>query len=682
MPYPAAAVDRREAVAIEKRIEAYRLYQEGLTPTEIARKLNVKPGTVRSWKKRDGWEDADATQRKRATQETEKQQRRNYETNKRIAREIDNSPLTDKEKDFCLHYIGCYNATQSAYKAGYKGSYPTIKNVGYDLLRKPTIKSLIEYLKQIKRETMLAGIDDLIDLHMRIAFADLTGFMQWGFNGFSNGSFLLPSELVDGNLVKEVSVTADGMKLKLEDRQKSLEFLERYFLINPMDKHKQAYENGKLELESRRIDAIVKSAEITAGGSAHTIIPDAVWQGLMNEAYAEFLTDDRPTQIFYGGASSGKSFGILGQRTVRDVMTGKRNYLIVRKTARTLRNSSFNEIRKCILRMDLEKEFSINKTDMLITHRPSGNQILFAGLDDVEKVKSITPMTGVLTDIVIEEATETDYNDFKNLVKRLRGGDEKIIKRTTLLFNPILQDHWIYEQFFAGKWDDRKNYYGDSELLIRKTTYKDNRWLTEDDKKKLEDETDKYYYDVYTLGNWGILGNLIFTNWETMDLSAKAKTWAKYHNGLDFGFFPDPVALVRVGFDRAKKEVYIFQEFGGTGYTNDMLAEEIKPIIGREVVTCDSAEPKSIQELNNFGIMAVPAKKGPGSVEFGIKWLQRQKIIIDPSCTQTISEIKRYKYQEDRNGNVLPKPVDRDNHFCSDALRYALEAEMVEVQVR
>ncbi len=433
-------------------------------------------------------------------------------------------------------------------------------------------------------------------------------------------------------------------------------------------------------IEKNRAEAALKSAETTAVNPL-VIIPDGVWRGLMNDAYAEFLTDDRPLQIFYGGASSGKSFGILGQRTVRDVMTGKRNYLIVRKTARTLRNSSFNEIRKCIVRMDLEKEFSINKTEMAITHKASGCQVLFAGLDDVEKVKSITPATGVLTDVVVEEATETDYNDFKQLQKRLRGGDESIIKRITLIFNPILKDHWIYEEFFLGKWDEAKSYYGDENQLIRKTTYKDNRWLTPDDIAKLENETDRYYYEVYTLGNWGVLGNLIFTNWETRDLTELRKTWAKYHNGLDFGFFPDPTAFIRCGFDRAKNEVYVFHTDGGQNLLNDDIATMLKPVIRRELITCDSAEPKSIQELNNFGVQAIPAQKGPGSVEFGIKWLQRMKIIVDPRCTELISELQKYKYQEDRNGKVLPKPVDRDNHWI-DALRYALEKEMVEVTVR
>lgn len=362
-------------------------------------------------------------------------------------------------------------------------------------------------------------------------------------------------------------------------------------------------------------------------------------------------------------------------------MTGKRNYLICRKVAGTIRRSAFNEIWKCITRMDLEGEFERNKSEMIVTHKPTRCQILFSGLDDVEKVKSITPEKGVITDIIVEEATETDYDDYKQLDKRLRGDTgDNTVKRITLLFNPILQDHWIYTEFFAGKWDDSKDYYCDDDLLILRTTYKDNRWLTPDDIRKLENETDKYYYDVYTLGKWGVLGNLIYTNWEVKDLGELYKATHHFHNGQDFGFFPDPAAFVRASYNRAKKEIYIFLEKGGTDMTNDMLAEVLKPVIRKEVLTCDSAEPKSIQELNNFGINAVPAVKGPDSLEFGIKWLQRQKIFIDPRCVNIILEFKKYKYQEDRNGRVLPKPVDRDNHYL-DALRYALESVMLETKV-
>lgn len=127
-----------------------------------------------------------------------------------------------------------------------------------------------------------------------------------------------------------------------------------------------------------------------------------------------------------------------------------------------------------------------------------------AGLDDVQKIKSITPKKGVITDIWIEEATECDENDIKELTKRLRGITKGIKKRITLTFNPILRSHWIFKKYFGNFGDDDKEY-RDENLLIQKTTYKDNRFLEQDDIDDLEDETDEYFYQVYTLGNWGVL---------------------------------------------------------------------------------------------------------------------------------------------------------------------------------
>ncbi len=669
----------KEGEVMSQREEAKKLFDEGLSYAEISERLNIPSNMLRSWKSRYKWESVAQHKPQHQPQRNTKKATNSKQrtTSDQISAKVE-IPLTDAQEMFCQIFVRQLNATMAYMKSHVGCTYNSAMSAGPRLLGNVRVRARIEQLKAEKLKTIMVGKDDIVEKHMRIAFADITNYATWGFDGSDNQFAAMPSEMVDGDLVKSVSKSDKGFRIELHDPQKSLEWLSNYFSMNPMDQHKIDYDLKKLALEENKL-AIEKSV-ISAGS---IIIPDAVWRGLMNDVYAEYLTANQPTQIFFGGSSSGKSFAILGQRVVRDVMTGKRNYLIVRKTARTLRNSSFNEIWKCISRMDLEGEFNRNKTDMIITHKASGCQILFCGLDDVEKIKSITPQVGVITDILIEEATEIEYSDYKSLVKRLRGdtGDATIIKRMTFLFNPILQDHWIYTEFFAGKWDDTKNYYADDKQLILRTTYKDNRWLTEDDIRKLEDETDKYYYDVYTLGKWGILGNLIFTNWTVEDLSKKAKTWAKYHNGLDFGFYPDPAAFVRVGYDRARKEVYIFMERGGTHLTNDILAEDIKPVIGKEVVTCDSAEPKSIQELNNYGINAVPAVKGPGSVEFGIKWLQRQKILIDVSCTQTISEIRKFKYMEDRNGNVLPKPVDRDNHFCSDALRYALEQIMVETKV-
>jgi phage terminase large subunit len=392
---------------------------------------------------------------------------------------------------------------------------------------------------------------------------------------------------------------------------------------------------------------------------------------VFNPVYVPHLQNGARTQIFYGGAGSGKSV-FLAQRCVMDILQGGRNYLITRAVARTIRGSVFNEICRVINGWGLDGLFTINKTDMLITCS-NGYQIIFAGLDDSEKLKSIIPAKGVLTDIWIEEATETDRMTVKALYKRQRGGSSSIAKRMILSFNPILQSHWIYEEYFSKiAWRDNQTEYISEDISIQKTWYIHNKFLTPDDVRDLENETDKYYYNVYTLGNWGILGNVIFTNWRVEDLSSMREQFTNTRNGLDFGFSSDPAALSRSHYDRVRKTIYFFDEVYETGLTNPMLAGVLKPLINTERVVCDSAEPKSIQELRDNGINATPARKGKDSVNFGIQWLQQQTLVIDTSCINTRNEIQQYKWKEDKNGLAIRQPVEHNNHLI-DATRYAYE---------
>jgi phage terminase large subunit len=394
---------------------------------------------------------------------------------------------------------------------------------------------------------------------------------------------------------------------------------------------------------------------------------------VFNKAYRPFLNDETPIQIFYGGSGSGKSV-FLVQRALIDVFGGGRNYLVCRQIGRTVRGSVAQEFIKTITTWGLQAEFDINKTDNTITCH-NGYQIIFTGLDDVEKLKSITPSKGVITDVWIEEATEIEPAAMKQLDKRLRGGSEGVNKRIIMSFNPILQSHWIYQDYFASiGWADTQTEYHSPELSILKTTYKDNRFLTKQDVARLEGEKDKYYYSVYTLGNWGILGNVIFTNWTVEDLSGMADQFTNHRNGLDFGFSSDPAALWVSHYDRAHKTIYVYDEMYERGLTNDMLAAEIKKRING-YVTCDSAEPKSIQELQNAGINAMSAKKGKDSVSFGIQWMQQQRIVIDTKCVNAKNEISTYHWKEDKDGNAMRVPSEKNNHLI-DAGRYALEDDM------
>lgn len=190
-----------------------------------------------------------------------------------------------------------------------------------------------------------------------------------------------------------------------------------------------------------------------------------------NKVYYRHLQNDHRYQLYYGGSSSGKSF-FLATRAVLDCLAG-RNYIVVRKVAKTIRGSCWNEIMKVISRYNLTDQFRIRQSDMIIEAKHSGAQIVFAGLDDVEKIKSITPAKGVFTDIWMEEATECDYGDYKQLDKRLRGR-AAFKKRFTMSFNPVYITHWIYLEFFSI-WDDTKNYAATDKLSILKTTHRDNR---------------------------------------------------------------------------------------------------------------------------------------------------------------------------------------------------------------
>lgn len=220
---------------------------------------------------------------------------------------------------------------------------------------------------------------------------------------------------------------------------------------------------------------------------------------VFNDVYIPYLDNEDRYLVFYGGGSSGKSY-FIAQRYIYKMLKNKRcNVLIARQTGDTNRKSTFPLMKQVINQWNLNEHFKINESDMRIKCLMNGNEIAFAGLDDVEKIKSITFESGELTDIWCEEATEMLETDINQLKVRLRGGKSK--KQMVLSFNPINIQHWI------------KGHFIDSGLAtVCFTTYKDNKFLSEDDKQALEafKDIDEYYYEVYCLGHWGIIGKTVF----------------------------------------------------------------------------------------------------------------------------------------------------------------------------
>lgn len=220
---------------------------------------------------------------------------------------------------------------------------------------------------------------------------------------------------------------------------------------------------------------------------------------VFNDVYLPYLENEDRYLLFYGGGSSGKSYFIAQRFIYKLIHPTRCNLLVVRQTGDTNRKSTFPLLKQVISNWNISKHFKINESDMRIKCLLTGNEVAFAGLDDVEKIKSITFENGELTDIWVEEATETQEADINQLKVRLRGGKSK--KQIVLSFNPINVQHWIKRHFIDSKL-----------ATVCFSTYKDNKFLTDDDRKALEDlkYTDEYTYNVYCLGQWGILGKTVF----------------------------------------------------------------------------------------------------------------------------------------------------------------------------
>jgi len=394
----------------------------------------------------------------------------------------------------------------------------------------------------------------------------------------------------------------------------------------------------------------------------------------INDVYYDYLTDVTPTQIFFGGASSGKSYFILAQRTVLDLLNGDRNFLVLMKDDKQNRSTTFNEIVKGIDKMGVRKKFKVMESTMLITCRLNGRQVLFSGLSDSEALKGVTPRKGVITDIIIEEATRITEDDYRLATKRLRGGEEDIVKRMTMLFNPIFRSHWIYRVFFAGKFKDNDWKYRDKNLSILRTIYKHNLTLTRDDIDRIESETSEYHKMVYLEGKWGVLGDVIFSNWTTASLVDIYENFGVYDNGLDFGYSVHPSSFVNCAI--RGDEIFIFKNIYGKGIDNEPLAEQILHIIGHGTVWCDCEDAKSIAKLNNLGVNACPVKKGRDSVWYGIQWLQRKRIIIEEELQDVINEFSIYQWKKDKYGDATNQPAHPGSNV-PDSVRYAFEHRMI-----
>jgi len=259
-----------------------------------------------------------------------------------------------------------------------------------------------------------------------------------------------------------------------------------------------------------------------------TIAKVQINQEVFNTAYLPYLENDTRYEIFYGGSGSGKSHFIAQRMIYRHMKESGHNTLVVRKVAATNRISTFPLLKQVISEWGVGKLFKINEADMRIRCIHTGNEIAFVGLDDVEKIKSVTFEHGILTSVWCEEASEIEQDDFTQLNLRLRG-QAKVPMQITLSFNPIVASHWLKSYFFDREVED---------CIILKTTYRDNRFLDEAYKRTLEamKETDYYHFMVYCEGNWGLIGRSVFDSKALSERMAEIKNHPYLRGGFVFEY--------------------------------------------------------------------------------------------------------------------------------------------------
>lgn len=396
---------------------------------------------------------------------------------------------------------------------------------------------------------------------------------------------------------------------------------------------------------------------------------------LVGGGYDDFWHCRRRYRVVKGGKASKKSTTAALWYIYHIMKYPGANLLVIRRVMDTHRNSTLASLQMAVDKLGVGRLWKTTRSPLEMTYIPTGQKILFRGMDDWQKVAGITVPVGYLCWVWVEEAYELEREgDFDKLDLSAPRGQvpEPLFKQTTLTFNPWNEGHWLKSKFFDRPRED---------ALVLTTNYLCNEFLDDRDRaiyERMRVEAPRQY-DVAGLGNWGVSEGLVFENWEVAGFEVAAvtaeKPWQWRHIfGLDYGYSNDPTAFVAAVCNPAAKRLYIYDEHYAVGMLNGDIARMIlSKHYQKERIRADSAEPKSNEELRRMGLTRVlAAEKGADSIRSGIATLQEYRIIIHPSCRNTATEIASYAWQVDKAGHRQNKPEDKNNHLM-DALRYAMD---------
>ena len=427
------------------------------------------------------------------------------------------------------------------------------------------------------------------------------------------------------------------------------------------------------------------NSQYTDVKNTHKYLPDIIGKG-----YAKFWNYKGRYRVVKGGRGSKKSttaslFYPYMMMKYYEQYGLKPSTLVIRRFYTTHRDSTYAQLRWAINRLGVSHKWKSTLNPLSLTYKPSGQKILFRGLDDPESISSIVVEDGYLCWVLWEEAFQiTNQDDFNKVDLSIRGEvPDPLFKQHTLILNPWSEKTWIKKRFF-DKVDENGLSIEDDILAITRN-FDVNEFLGEDDLKIFErmKKENPRRYSIEGLGNWGISEGVVFENWVEQDFDAERMKRARNHSGkfkyqqlhgMDFGYTNDPTAFIAILVDANKREIYVFDEVYKYRMSNKKIYDTLDYMGYRKAkIKCDN-DPRTINELRELGLYrAVAADKGAGSVQAGINKLQDYKIIVHPKCTNTIVELNNYIWKPDKNtGKASLNPVDEYNHLM-DALRYATE---------
>lgn len=395
-------------------------------------------------------------------------------------------------------------------------------------------------------------------------------------------------------------------------------------------------------------------------------LPEVVGKG-----YGDFWRFKGRYRVVKGSRASKKSTTTAMNMIYRIMKYPQSNVLVVRKTFRTLQDSCFAQLKWAIRRLNVEDYFDYKYSPLEIVYRPTGQKILFRGLDDPLKVTSVTIDVGYICFLWIEEAYEiTDESDFDMLDESIRGEvPDGLFKQITLTLNPWNERHWIKKRFFDAP--------KDPDIFTLTTNYMINEWLDESDLKVFErmKKNNPSRYQVAGLGEWGIVSGLILRNWEVKDISQDLNDYDDIAMGQDYGYnHANAILLLGIKDD----DIYILKELYLYEKVTSEIIELAKGVFPKDrIMYCDSAESDRTAEWQKAGYEAIKVKKEKTTAKkyqaTQIDWLKGRNIYIHPSCTNTLKEIDQWRWKKnEQTGEYLDEPIP----FLDDAmsaLRYGIE---------